>query len=213
MDTTFRIAITAALAEILGPLVTFNSSQVEAAGITETAVVAFSPETFTQPAPQQAPEALVFENSSPGQIDLATGAIETFEAADMDLPPLVIRFDMSGEQCHGHGGLFRQGTPATITICTESRPVVLHELAHAWEWTTLDDSARDEFVNAYGLETWNSKDTEWGDRGVEKFAETIAIGFILQSRSDNPTVIARLCLFEDITGQAHPALTEADCAA
>ena len=80
-------------------------------------------------------------------------------------------------------------------------------------WSTLDDSARDECMNAYGLETWNSKDIEWGDRGVEKFAQTVEIGFVLRSGSENPVVIDRLCSFEKITGQDHPALTAADCAA
>ena len=99
MDTTHRIIITAVLAGILGSLITLDNSQADA----ELA--------------SAAPEAMAFDNATPEQIELVNDAIETFAAAQLELPPLVIRFDPTGELCHGHGGLFHQATPATITIC------------------------------------------------------------------------------------------------
>lgn len=50
----------------------------------------------------------------------------------------------------------------------------LHELAHVWMYTELDDSTRWAFVESVGLEVWRDPDVFWPDRGVEAAAETIA---------------------------------------
>ena len=209
MDTAFRIIITAIVAGILGSQISFDSSPAEATTDTETVVVAGFARRAVEPV--AAPEPLVFDNATPAQVELMTDAIATFEAAGLELPPLVVTFDMDGEACKGHPGLFTKGIPAVIQLCTEMRHVVLHELAHAWEWHTLEDSARDEFVAEQGLPTWNFRDFAWEERGVEEFADIVAIGLTLVNGSDNPTVVEKLCVFEDITGYDNAGLTDTDC--
>jgi hypothetical protein len=205
MDTALRIipriVFTSILAGILGPHVSLASQPAEAADASD-------PVDGAEPV---GAEPLTFDNATEAQIELVTGAIATFEAAGLELPPLFVDFDLDSDGCSGHPGFFTPGMPATIQLCTEMRHVVLHELAHAWDWHVLDEATRDDFVEEHGLPTWNSRDHEWAARGVELMADTVAIGLTLVGGSDTPNVIAKLCSFEDITGTEHPALTDADC--
>jgi hypothetical protein len=89
--------------------------------------------------------------------------------------------------------------------------VLLHELAHAWEWHIVDDSAREHFVAEHDLPTWSSKDVEWGERGIEQFADIVAIGLVLTDGSSNERVVEKLCIFEDITAVDHAGVGADDC--
>ena len=209
MDTAFRIIITAIVAGILSSQVDFDSSPAEASTDTETVVVSRFERRPVEPV--AAPEPLVFESATPAQIELFTDAMATFDAAGLELPPLVVIFDIDGEACKGHPGLFTKGTPAVIQLCTEMRHIVLHELAHAWEWHSVEDPVRDDFVAEMGLPTWNSRDFAWEQRGVEEFADIVAAGLVLSNGSDNPTVVEKLCVFEEITGHDHTGVAHTDC--
>ena len=209
MDTAFRIIITAIVAGILGSQIGFDNQTAQAGVDTESVGVAGF---VRRPVEPVAPiEPLVFDNATPAQTALVTDAIATFESAGLELPPLVVTFDMAGEACKGHPGLFTKGAPAVIQLCTELRHVILHELAHAWEWHTVADEIRDEFVADRGLPTWNSREFAWEERGVEEFADIVAAGLVLVNGSENPVVVEKLCVFEQITGHDHTALIDTDC--
>ncbi len=59
-----------------------------------------------------------------------------------------------------------------------SRLSLLHELAHAWMYVTLDDDAEQRFTDHVGLEHWNNPDIAWDHRAIEHAAETIAWGLM-----------------------------------
>lgn len=52
----------------------------------------------------------------------------------------------------------------------------LHELAHIWMVDHLTDETREAFIQRAGLPSWRSGEDQWGERGVEHGATTIAWG-------------------------------------
>jgi hypothetical protein len=208
MDTVIRIIVISVLAGTLGSQVDFDHRPAEA---TQTDRADVHSDAGTGSSYSEARlEPLVFDEATPDHVELVTRAVATHEAAGLELPPLTVTFGTDRDTCKGNLGLFRADTRATIRLCTGVRTVVLHELAHAWEWNALDDSARDEFVSENDLPTWNSRDHEWEERGVELMADTIAMGLILIDGNNNPMAVPILCSFEMITGRDHPALTDGD---
>jgi hypothetical protein len=104
-------------------------------------------------------------------------AVDRFERAGLELPPVVIEIHTAPADCNGHDGLFRGSeTPPTVLVCNRNRYIVLHELAHAWEHHNLTDDTRMEFMSLLGLTAWNDHDVAWNERGVEALAEIITWG-------------------------------------
>ena len=69
-------------------------------------------------------------------------ALERFARANLDLPPeLEISFPDDQSKCHGYGGLYVR-SEIEVRICRPSDKTMVHELAHAWIETTLDESGR-----------------------------------------------------------------------
>jgi hypothetical protein len=56
--------------------------------------------------------------------------------------------------------------------------VLLHELAHAWDYHMLADEQRRAFMELRGVDTWHSHQVEWHERGAEHAAEIIKWGII-----------------------------------
>lgn len=111
-----------------------------------------------------------------GDERLVEDAHELLRRAGLELPALVVTVDRSGAACRGHDGLYRSdGSAHRIGVCTVTEIVVLHELAHAWDHTTLSDADRDRFLAHTGLESWSDPDIEWKRRGTERSANTVAI--------------------------------------
>ena len=52
----------------------------------------------------------------------------------------------------------------------------LHELAHVWMYSALDESTRRAFVDRVGVSSWRDVDVFWPERGVEIAADTISWG-------------------------------------
>ena len=103
-----------------------------------------------------------------GRVD---DALARFEAAGLLLPDLEVVFADDVAECGGHDGLFRDRVvPWRVLVCSDLAFVVTHELAHAWEAANLDDDDRANYTERRGLATWNSRDAEWGERGVEDMA-------------------------------------------
>ena len=121
-------------------------------------------------------------------VALARWAIDRFDQAGLELPPLSVSFHDDRTGCEGYVGYFRPGTPARIDICgfnwdrflVTPKKTILHELAHAWSHQTLDSEMRNRFLDTRGLDTWQDKSVAWEEQGIEHAAEVIAWGLMDQ---------------------------------
>jgi hypothetical protein len=119
-------------------------------------------------------------------VALAQWALDRFDQAGLELPPLSLSFHDDRTECEGHVGYYRPGTPASIDICgfnwdrflVTPKKTILHELAHAWTHQTLDGATRNRFLDARGLDTWQDDSMLWEEQGNEHAAEVIAWGLI-----------------------------------
>lgn len=128
---------------------------------------------------------VTIEGADAEQAAVIDEAFGRFAAAGLELPVVTVVVDGSGSACDGNNGLFLgERRPVTIAICHVSTYVVLHELAHAWDHSALDDAARLAFMHATGTETWNDHTVAWSERGVERVANTIAM--VLKGGTPSP---------------------------
>ena len=140
---------------------------------------------------------------------LVEWALERYEAAGLELPPLEIRFHRDPAGCVGNSGLYHSGG---LDVCSAddtlaySRKVVLHELAHAWSEGHLTAGDREEFLNIRDLRSWNSGEVPWGLRGNEQAAEIITWGLgegEIAPMLPSPVDAEKLAsLYEGLTGHA-----------
>ncbi|MEA2002611.1 MAG: hypothetical protein U9N84_12120 [Actinomycetota bacterium] len=108
-----------------------------------------------------------------GQADSA------FRAAGLDVPGLTIYVHSGFQDCLDRGGLFnRDGSGVRIDLCSGLQFTVLHEVAHAWEFHTVDELTRTAFLDMNSLVSWRGNNVPWGERGMEIAAETIALGLL-----------------------------------
>jgi hypothetical protein len=110
------------------------------------------------------------------QRQLLAWAVDRFEAAGLELPPLEFRFTDDRDACAQHLGYYRDGT---IWFCHEgtsdmAERGIVHELAHSWIETTLPTDVRARFLELRGLSTWNDPGVSWDERGSEQSAEILA---------------------------------------
>ena len=136
---------------------------------TDSAVPALPPEIGSVPQT----EYRVF--GSEKQKEVVASALERYEAAGLELPPLDIRFHDDKEPCLGASGLAGGTHERRIAhICMPHDPlrVVLHELAHIWTDTHLDQATKDAFVELRGAKSWNVGGT-WTERAAEHASEII----------------------------------------
>lgn len=144
------------------------------------------------------------------ETELVDWAIGRFAIADLPLPRLTIRFHRTLDGCRGYIGYFSEAT-GTVDICnrgglkTEKRHTLLHELAHAWKFSHLTEEQMAAWTERRDLETWNSHDDAWWQRGQEQAAEIVAWGLV-----DQPMLVSWIQLercadlaadFEALTGR------------
>ncbi|MDJ0923978.1 MAG: hypothetical protein QNJ77_05405 [Acidimicrobiia bacterium] len=103
----------------------------------------------------------------------AAWAISRFEEAGLVVPPLEIYLHSDPAGCKGHRGIFNAGEQR-VDVCVEEPGVMLHEIAHAWNWVNLTDAQRAEYVEKGGFGSWDDPETPWHDRGSEDAADAIA---------------------------------------
>jgi hypothetical protein len=103
---------------------------------------------------------------------LVTWAYARFEDAGLGLGEVTISFPEADDACGGADGTYRPSTN-NIWICTATKDTVLHEYAHAWLESNLDDGDRRGFLELRGLESWNDRDASWYRRGAEQAAEVL----------------------------------------
>ena len=157
---------------------------------------------------------LQVRNATERQQEQVDRAIEMFDAAGLELPPLVIRFSENTDDCEGNLGTYRpqpEGNPAVVSVCTEMRITLIHELAHAWDDHSLDDDRRQSFMEHWDLDNWNDKEESWYDRGSERAADTIAYTLLQTEPTDNPDILKFLCGFGVLTGNDLPDAARVSC--
>jgi hypothetical protein len=117
-------------------------------------------------------------------------ARDLFDEAGLELPYVKVRFSDDPEGCEGNQGTLRT-TPdgdRIIRICADHdkpgvrdrwrRRALVHEFAHLWEQTNLDNETRQAFMAHRELDNWNDRSAEWRYRATEHAAEMITWGLI-----------------------------------
>jgi hypothetical protein len=130
-------------------------------------------------------------------------AMARFSALPGELPPMQITI-LGRSGCKGHSGLFRTGADIwQVDVCDVAPWVILHEMGHAWTALYLSRQQRDQFVQSWGLETWNEQATPWRLRGAEHAADTVAWGLLEEPvgcHSSVGPIARRLLAFHQLTG-------------
>lgn len=162
----------------------------------------------------------VFEFRTKADAALTEWALERFERAGLELPPLIIAFHDSRQSCQGHVGLYTSGNPGRVELCgfnwdrflITPKKTLLHELGHAWAGATLTDEMREEFVQFRGLETWGDDRFPWAEQGSEQAAEIIAWALLDDElvmapiRNSDPQTLAEA--FEFLTSMPTEAIDQ-----
>jgi hypothetical protein len=107
------------------------------------------------------------------QQELVDFAESRFDAQRLELPNVHYVFHDSLLPCNMHTGVYLKSI-RTVVMCSMDLDTMLHELAHAWAGVNLSTERMREFVVEQDLDSWNDHDDEWGRRGTEHVAETIA---------------------------------------
>ena len=116
-----------------------------------------------------------FRSSPPSHGSLSPWVRARFDAAGLSLPEVVYVFHDNLEECGGHGGTYSPST-RTVTMCNQDPKTLIHELAHAWETTSLSDEMRADFAELRGLKVWHDHSVPWAERAAEQVAEVITWG-------------------------------------
>ena len=162
---------------------------------------------------------------TPAERELVEWATARFALVGLELPAVDVSFHDDTEPCNGNDGIYRRdGDLSYLRVCIadrgtfasnlERQRTLLHELAHAWEQANLDETQRLALLDTLGAEDWYAPDAEWGERGAERFAETLVWGLYDQIR--RPTLIAVPCEdlhadFVTITGHEAPGPVASVC--
>lgn len=132
-----------------------------------------------------------YESITPKQSETISSALDLFQKANLALPDIHFVGHDDRRACHGRDGAARQvGSGAVVNLCfREVGPVqewvTLHEIAHVWDYHSLDDERREDFVALRNLEGW--REGEWHERGAENAAEILVWGLM-----DRPVRPARI---------------------
>ena len=123
-----------------------------------------------------------FQAITAPQAEAISWALTLFERADLDLPRIEFVGHDDRDGCHGRDGAARRTDGgARISLCAQEigpvqEWVILHEIAHAWDYHNLDDERRAAFLELRGLDSW--REGVWHERGAENAAEIMVWGLI-----------------------------------
>jgi branched-subunit amino acid transport protein len=149
---------------------------------------------------------VMLQNSTVELDRLLRWAFGRFERAGLRAPAVdTVTFASGSGRCAGIAGrIEREADGAHVLLCLDpgsactgrrcasftfqARATVLHELAHAWELTWLDEPMRQAFLDRRGLEVWDGRrDVPWARRGAEQAAEILMWGLL-----ETPVPLPRL---------------------
>jgi hypothetical protein len=150
--------------------------------------------------------AVEVRGGSPGLQGLLVWAFERFETAGLAPPDVAsVTFASATGRCEGIAGRVDPGRVASVDVllcldaaaacrdqrCTTyrfgARQTVLHELAHVWERTQLDEARRQRYRETTGLGSWMGVEVPWAERAGERAAEVLMWGLL-----DQPVPLVRL---------------------
>ncbi len=139
------------------------------------ALLAPQPEAAPPPTATLGTTAIYAETSQ--QVDTVAWALDQFVGAGFELPPVTIhmhtyRIDCSSDPERLLNGYYKQVDGNNIIHSCGNRWTLLHELAHVWDKTALDDTNRKEIMAHQGLETWSHE--TWNQAGGEHLASIVA---------------------------------------
>ena len=108
------------------------------------------------------------------QRELAEWALERFDEAGLELPPVRIHMHSDREGCDGRLGSLGHapGGDFVINHCGVDF-TLLHELAHAWDIHVLTENDRSRFLEEAQATVWNNPD-HWHLAGGEHAANVMA---------------------------------------
>lgn len=168
------------------------------------------PDASASSAPVPVADAPGIHGADPEFTAVIEAAMDRFSAAGLTLSPeLRVYAHPTNEPCRGNSGLFNgDGSGTRIDLCSRGKYLILHELAHAWEYHTVSDTTRLAYLHHTGLDAWDRTDLDWEDRGVEAAAQAIAWG-LLDTPITNPAPFGeQLHQFELLTGFSTPRLPQ-----
>lgn len=154
---------------------------------------------------------VVIRDANEVQLGQVAWALDRFEEAGLQLPPVELTFHDGAGHCDGHPGLYRPGDVARIEICSSTNHVILHELAHVWEGAVVTDDVRDRFADHWNVNNWNDHMAPWDERGIERAADTVA--YVLEGVPANPTdqLLRFVCGYPLLTGYPLPQGASGHC--
>ncbi len=175
--TTITVTVTALVLTAAGPGTQPAAASGGLVGLQEKQAIS---QRQNLQAPEVTPDpvfvtAIYAENQE--QQETAEWALEQMAEAGFQLPPVTIhmhedRHDCSNEPGGTSNGYFTQSKGENIIHSCGSAWVLVHELAHVWDKTMLDDGTRQLVLDHQGLETWSN--ATWNQAGGEHMASIIA---------------------------------------
>jgi hypothetical protein len=141
---------------------------------------------------------------NPDQHDLVIWALDRYEKAGLELPPVEIYIHSDRSECNGLNG-YLGGSEETGWIVHSCGVgfTLLHELGHAWDRHNLDDETKAKFLASAQANVW--RDTEnWLLSGEEHAANVLAWGLmeerINQTRTRPYDHDSMLLAYQTLTG-------------
>ena len=167
-----------------------------------------------EPATSSSPTVIVHGGSDAQRARL-TLAMARFAALDLPLPDLDVyfldRYFLDRDACGGHLALYEGHlSPPRISICSQNESVYEHELAHAWEATSLDDITRQAFMELRGYSIWYDRDVPWNERAIEGVALVVQQGLagLPLPASLGDELCSRMEAFELLTGRVDTRMAD-----
>jgi hypothetical protein len=98
-----------------------------------------------------------------------------------------VRYDAAGADvslCYEPDQVCDDAGCATWT--ERAAQTLLHEFAHVWMYQNLTEDTKSSFMRQVGVSRWADPDDDWGDRGVERAANTMMAGLMAEPLAMDP---------------------------
>ena len=163
-------------------------------------------------------EAVTIHGADAQTAELIERSVARFAEAGLELPNIefFVHDDTDQSDCNGHEGFWRPGSGADrIDICVAGEFLILHELGHAFEHHSVDDTTRLAFMALYPGSEWQDDGASHDSQGKERFATVVGWGLQFDPIPEDVDAFRMNALqkkgetFELITGVASPRLSTA----
>ena len=124
--------------------------------------------------------AIVVSADTPEQQSLAEWALQRYEKAGLELPPLTIVFAGRDQTaCDGSTARTYFDETPMVKMCWNDRFILLHELAHVWVAENVPPANHAAFMKMRDdVQVWAGTAVPWANRGSEHAANVIAWGLL-----------------------------------